>query len=365
MAAPVRDPLIRPLPPGPLDVIGDVHGEIDVLDELLARLGYDAKGAHPDGRRLVFVGDLVDRGPDSPAVLDRVMGLAGRAGALCILGNHELNLLRGVEKHGNSWWVNPGKRMAHPATPVSAEARPQISAFLERLPLVLERQDLRIVHACWHAESIAALKDADARMSAYELFQHHNDRIRKKWAGSDTIKAYGEQWRRYRDRLTDRDWQPRLLEAIGTVDADWQMANPVAVLTSGMERPASKPVWAGNRWRMVERVRWWDDYHGARPVVVGHYWRRATAAGKALMDEHGPDLFDGVPPHSWMGARSNVYCVDFSIGGRYVERAGGLAEYHCRLAALRVPEWQVVHDDGQCWSIGPPDAGRQSFSPAC
>ena len=67
--------LIRPLFEGPLDVVGDVHGEIDALTALLGQLGYDPQGVHPDGRRLVFVGDLCDRGPDSPAVIGLVRRL--------------------------------------------------------------------------------------------------------------------------------------------------------------------------------------------------------------------------------------------------------------------------------------------------
>ena len=74
---------IRPLFPGPVDVIGDVHGEIEPLRELLGRLGYDAAGKHPAGRRLVFVGDLGDRGPDSPAVIELVKSLVERGLAQC------------------------------------------------------------------------------------------------------------------------------------------------------------------------------------------------------------------------------------------------------------------------------------------
>ncbi len=66
---------VAPLFEGPIDVIGDVHGEIGPLRELLGRLGYDAAGKHADGRRLVFVGDLGDRGPDSPAVFELVRGM--------------------------------------------------------------------------------------------------------------------------------------------------------------------------------------------------------------------------------------------------------------------------------------------------
>ena len=86
-----HSPLIAPLRDGPVDVVGDVHGEIDALNALLAQLGYDERGAHPQGRHLVFIGDLCDRGPDSPAVLERVMDLVQRGAAQGVLGNHELN----------------------------------------------------------------------------------------------------------------------------------------------------------------------------------------------------------------------------------------------------------------------------------
>ncbi|MFF3873967.1 polynucleotide kinase-phosphatase [Streptomyces sp. NPDC001978] len=73
---------------GPFDIIGDIHGCASELDFLLAKLGY-ADGVHPEGRTAVFVGDLVDRGPDSPGVLRRVMSMVGSGNALCVPGNHE------------------------------------------------------------------------------------------------------------------------------------------------------------------------------------------------------------------------------------------------------------------------------------
>jgi protein phosphatase len=90
---------------GPFDVIGDVHGCRAELESLLASLGYvldvDADGrpagaAHPEGRRAVFLGDLVDRGPDSPGVLRLVMGMVAAGTALCVPGNHEAKLLRAL-----------------------------------------------------------------------------------------------------------------------------------------------------------------------------------------------------------------------------------------------------------------------------
>ncbi|MCX4457528.1 polynucleotide kinase-phosphatase [Streptomyces sp. NBC_01340] len=78
---------------GPFDIIGDIHGCASELETLLGKLGY-ADGAHPQGRTAVFVGDLVDRGPDTPGVLRRVMSMVASGDALCVPGNHENKLGR-------------------------------------------------------------------------------------------------------------------------------------------------------------------------------------------------------------------------------------------------------------------------------
>jgi protein phosphatase len=89
---------------GPFDVIGDIHGCRGELELLLAELGYEisrdslgrAVGAHCAGRRAVFAGDLVDRGPDTPGVLRLVMGMVAAGDAFCVAGNHENKLLRAL-----------------------------------------------------------------------------------------------------------------------------------------------------------------------------------------------------------------------------------------------------------------------------
>lgn len=84
---------------GPFDVIGDVHGCASELRTLLRELGWEVAddGAHhPDGRTAVFVGDLVDRGPDTPGVLRLVMGMVADGNALCVSGNHEAKLVRAL-----------------------------------------------------------------------------------------------------------------------------------------------------------------------------------------------------------------------------------------------------------------------------
>jgi protein phosphatase len=77
------------------DLIGDVHGCGSELETLLGRLGWEGT-THPEGRTAVFVGDLVDRGPDTPGVLRRVMAMAEAGSALCVAGNHEAKLVRAL-----------------------------------------------------------------------------------------------------------------------------------------------------------------------------------------------------------------------------------------------------------------------------
>ena len=86
---------------GPFDIIGDIHGCHTELVELLTQLGYEVgpDGVHvkaPAPRRALFLGDLVDRGPATPAVLRLVMGMVAEGTALCIPGNHEVKLLRAL-----------------------------------------------------------------------------------------------------------------------------------------------------------------------------------------------------------------------------------------------------------------------------
>ncbi|WP_436616633.1 polynucleotide kinase-phosphatase [Sorangium sp. So ce1024] len=86
---------------GPFDIIGDVHGCFDELVELLEALGYRLEGlpdapraSPPEGRRAIFLGDLVDRGPRSPDVLRLVMAMVASGAALCVPGNHDVKLLK-------------------------------------------------------------------------------------------------------------------------------------------------------------------------------------------------------------------------------------------------------------------------------
>ncbi|QKV78245.1 polynucleotide kinase-phosphatase [Amycolatopsis sp. Hca4] len=132
---------------GPFDVIGDVHGCAAELEELLAELGY-VDGVHPAGRTAVFVGDLVDRGPDTPGVLRRVMAMASSGNALVVCGNHEQKLVRAL--HGRK--VNVAHGLAESLEQLGAESeefRRSVHEFCDGLiaHYVLDGGNLVVAHA--------------------------------------------------------------------------------------------------------------------------------------------------------------------------------------------------------------------------
>ena len=149
---------------GPFDIIGDLHGCAGELEALLARLGYAATGkaeffgdtapiyAHPDGRRAVFLGDLVDRGPRTLDTLRIVRAMVEAGTALCLPGNHDAKLLRALR--GRDVKVNHGLE----TTLAEIEALPEdrragvrrdIAEFLDALVshYVLDGGNLVVAHA--------------------------------------------------------------------------------------------------------------------------------------------------------------------------------------------------------------------------
>jgi hypothetical protein len=338
---------------GPLDVVGDVHGEIDALRALLGHLGYGADGLHPEGRHVVFVGDLCDRGPDSPAVLDLVMAWVGAGRAQCVLGNHEFNMLLGEPKHGNGWFFDRNHELRNGeflhSRAATAARRDTWLGFLDRLPLTLARDDLRVVHACWDDAAIGALGPLLSSGARYREVHDALDAQAKALLRSSGIDARAaREVKAYRHAFKDRDAALPMLPACAEEATILQNANPIKVLTSGLEGPSERPAWAGGRWRMTVRARWWQDYRAGPAVVMGHYWRRDRRAVPADVTGDWDYPLEDYDAYEWMGPRRNVFCVDYSVGGRYLERArGGTPPYQTRLAALRWPERTLVFDDGE------------------
>jgi protein phosphatase len=143
--------------PGPFDVIGDVHGCRAELELLLDELGYaidrdDAgrpvNARHPGGRRVIFLGDLVDRGPDTPGVLRLAMGMVAAGSALAVPGNHEAKLLRALR--GRQVTISHG--LAESLSQLNEEPdsfRTEVEAFIDGLTshFVLDGGRLVVAHA--------------------------------------------------------------------------------------------------------------------------------------------------------------------------------------------------------------------------
>jgi protein phosphatase len=158
----VREPLWNNLKHehGPFDIIGDVHGCFDELVELLARLGYSVEKQSngpgslaysvklPEGRKVVFLGDLVDRGPKITEVLRLAMGMVKAGTALCVPGNHDIKLMRKLR--GKDVQITHGLADSlQQLAKESPEFHAQISDFLDELVshYVLDEGKLVVAHA--------------------------------------------------------------------------------------------------------------------------------------------------------------------------------------------------------------------------
>ena len=138
---------------GPFDIIGDVHGCYRELVGLLGRLGYEVPPdgrdiRPPEGRKAIFLGDLVDRGPDTSAVVRLVMGMVRSGSALCVPGNHDVRLVRKLR--GKNVPLTHG--LAQTIAQLDEEPPEfveEITAFLDKLVshYVLDGGNLVVAHA--------------------------------------------------------------------------------------------------------------------------------------------------------------------------------------------------------------------------
>lgn len=149
----VRDPLYnnKKQEHGPFDIIGDVHGCYDEMIDLIIELGYvesDGLYKHPAGRKLVWVGDLVDRGPKTPEVLRFVMNHVSAGLALCVPGNHDAKLLKWL--NGRDVTIAHGLQESIDQLQLETpEFRNDVKKFLDGLVshYVLDGGNLLVAHA--------------------------------------------------------------------------------------------------------------------------------------------------------------------------------------------------------------------------
>ncbi len=150
----------------PYDIIGDIHGHADELRDLLNTLSYRKwRGLHrhPEGRKALFLGDFVDRGPQIRRVLETVRSMVEAGEALAILGNHEVNAIRYGTPGSDALPLRPhthNNTIQHQKTLDQFPDPAEWASWLEwfsSLPLYLDLGGLRAVHACWDFEALNTL----------------------------------------------------------------------------------------------------------------------------------------------------------------------------------------------------------------
>jgi hypothetical protein len=149
------------------DLIGDIHGQHDKLTALLDALSYRQQGEsfrHPEGRKVIFLGDYIDRGPKVREVLHTVRAMVEAGDALAIMGNHEYNAVLYHTPDGQGDWLRPrrldrdsGLRVTLAQFAGHEEEWVEWLQWMRHLPMFLDLGDLRVVHACWDAKGIEHL----------------------------------------------------------------------------------------------------------------------------------------------------------------------------------------------------------------
>jgi Calcineurin-like phosphoesterase len=170
-----------------MDFIGDIHGHVERLEALLKALGYaHTRGAwrHPS-RKVMFLGDFIDRGPGQIATLTLVRAMIEAGSARAVMGNHEFNAIAWATsdpdepghylrpRHGDRGQNNRHQHSAFLSELVEdgPEHRAWIAFFMD-LPLWIEGDDFQVVHACWsahHMAGLAPLLNADRQLTTSGL----------------------------------------------------------------------------------------------------------------------------------------------------------------------------------------------------
>ncbi|MFC3282327.1 metallophosphoesterase [Litchfieldella rifensis] len=286
------------------DLIGDVHGYAMPLTHLLDRLGYrERQGvwSHPE-RRVIFLGDFIDRGPEQEETVRIARAMVESGQALAVMGNHEFNAVAWASEDPDT----PGEHLRRH----SDRNRRQHQAYLDQvgegsplhrdhidwfktLPLYLDLEGLRVVHACWHRPSLDMLVDylddqqrilPDAWPALTREGTPPYDALETLLKGLEIplptgIEFYDKDGNS-RGHIRTRWW-----ELEGITYRDLAMVPPEAIEEIPHE-PIPEDVLPG--------------YEGDKPLFVGHYW------------------LTGIPepltPH--------IACLDYSIAAGHTHGGG-------------------------------------------
>lgn len=285
------------------DIIGDIHGHADKLVGLLEKLGYkqvDGTYSHPD-RKVLFLGDYIDRGPQIRTVLEIVRSMVTYGSALALMGNHEYNALcfHFQESEGGHLRKHLIKNIVqHYETLKQFQNEQEVfEDYLEwfkTLPLFLETENFRAVHACWDHNHINYLKEhlQDGRLTddliyssvsmGSPLYRAVNNALKGREIPIPNGLTFTDKDGTKRTQIRIKWWENPLTTTCRKLSVETLNYLPDVLIESNMLRTT-------NYYKPEEK-----------PVFFGHYWLKGE-----------PILY-----------RDNVCCLDYSVA-----RHGHLVAY--------------------------------------
>jgi predicted MPP superfamily phosphohydrolase len=295
------------------DIIGDIHGHADKLEALLLKLGYSKhKGvyAHPE-RKVLFVGDYIDRGPKIPQTLDIVRRMVESENAIALMGNHEYNALcfHFQETEGGHLRKHLIKNIIQHYETLQQFQNKQTEYedyldWFKTLPLFYETEQFRAVHACWDTENIAFLrqhlvKDCLTDDLIYQsaqkgtpLYEAIDETLKGKEITLPNSLSFQDKDKNERNEIRIKWWEDPL-------SANYKTISVLPIAEIPEQKVDVSLLKSANYYSTSEK-----------PVFFGHYWLNGQ-----------PALF-----------RDNVCCLDYSVA-----KAGYLVAYRLDLEASLEP----------------------------
>lgn len=291
-----------------IDIIGDIHGYVEPLKCLLDALGYEPLGdvyRHPLGRKALFLGDLIDRGPDNVAVVRIVRKMVENGEAVCLMGNHELNAIHFATEHptiaGRHLRPRTDRNLGQHLATLSQyhgleDGGDQLADDLEwfkTMPLWIDLPEFRAVHACWSENHIGTLSGYLAQGDSSEDFWNATAKKGDPLKDAVEVVLKGAEVRLPTGIMfSDKDGHVRSEARLAwwVNDGSW----PDRVLGP----PTLKSQLAAVDGSPPTGITYGPD---EKPIFFGHYW---------LQHRNG---------RPWIAREPNMVCLDFSVA-----KPGGL-----------------------------------------
>ena len=296
------------------DIIGDIHGQADKLHGLLSHLGYrERDGAYRDpnlDRQAILVGDFIDVGPRQIASVMTVRRMVDQGTALAIMGNHEFNAIAWHTpdtEDKNCGFLRPhsGEKgpeniKQHKAFLAEVDGKPDIHRELIEwfltLPLWLELDGLRVVHACWHDGYMNKLRSqlSDNRQLSRELIVAASRKGTMEFLAVEGLtkgleielpegRSFMDNYGQVRHRVRIRWWdvEATTYRSLAIVPDEMRLMlpdTPVEAIAGSSDEVVRSP------------------YDDAKPIFFGHYWMTGQPKTRSLTSacvdysaaKHGP-----------------------------------------------------------------------------